>query len=158
VLDTAYQLMDRFDYATEKDRITKAVLFHDFAKGMNNHELKEYALLYNLSLFDVIEPVYHAVVGAWMASYYFGIDDQEILDAVYYHTTGSTKFLDNPIGAILYLADYLEPGRKFDSSHIIRDDLNLSMREVVKDKICYVIQRNRILDQESLAFYHRLIQ
>ncbi|MGL4677515.1 MAG: bis(5'-nucleosyl)-tetraphosphatase (symmetrical) YqeK [Brevinema sp.] len=159
VLETSYRLMAQFfGDSIESVRITKAVLFHDLAKGMTPQELTKYASLYGISLSGVLAPVYHAVVGAWIASYYFGIEDQEILDAIYYHTTGSDKFLNNPIGAILYLADYLEPGRAGDYTHIRQiEDLNLSMRAVIKDKICYVIQQNKILDQESLSFYHTLI-
>ncbi len=162
VLDTAKELAEKFQCSDkEKSQIIKAVLFHDLAKGMDDNALREYAYSYRISLKDVQPPIYHAVVGAWMAHYFFDIDDPLILDAVYHHTTGSVNFMTNRIGAILFLADYLEPGRDIECSHIkkfIPDDMLSALREVVKDKISYVIQRDRVLDQESIDFYHALIK
>ncbi len=162
VLDTAKDLSEKFQCSDkEKQKIIKAVLFHDLAKGMTEKALREYAHSYRISLTGVQPPIYHAVVGEWMAQYFFDVHDQEILDAIRYHTTGSAKFMTNRIGAILFLADYLEPGRELDCSHIeehIPSNMIFSLREVAKDKIVSVIQRDRVLDQESIDFYHALIQ
>lgn len=162
VLETANRFTEQCSFSIiDKERVSIAVLLHDLAKGMTDLELKEYAYSHRISLKDVPPPVYHAIVGAWLAEHYFSIKDREILEAIYYHTTGSVNFINNKIGAILFLADYLEPGREFDSNHIcelIPDNILLALKEVVKEKIISVIQRNRVLDQESIAFYHSLIQ
>ena len=41
-----------------------------------------------------------------------GLTDQGVLDAVRYHSLGFAQWDD--VGRMLYLADYLEPGRAFD--------------------------------------------
>ncbi len=162
VLDTAMSIADQIALSDEhKSRIKTAVLMHDFAKGMSPRELQEYAYCNRISLMNNPEPVYHAVVGAWMAEAFFGIEDRDILDAVKYHTTGSIKFLANPVGAVLFLADYLEPGREIECSHIrenLPNDIRQGLKEVVKDKIISVVQRDKVLDQESISFYHALVQ
>ena len=52
----------------------------------------------------------HARLGAYFAEYEYGITDSEILDAITYHTTGRPAM--TMIEKIVYLADYIEPGRK----------------------------------------------
>ena len=160
VLDTALILADQFNIV-DKDKITIAAIFHDFAKGMTSDELAEYALTYNINLGETIPSAYHAIVGSWMVSHFFNIHDKDIIEAIYYHTTGSTKFLTNEIGAILFLADYIEPGRLQTIDHIqeyIPQNLNKALREVVKSKICHIIHQNKEIDEQSLEFYHRLLQ
>lgn len=162
VLNTAKILANKFQVSKkEQDQIVQAVLFHDLAKGMKDEELFEYAEIYSIDLGDVPAPIYHAIVGAWMMECFFDINDKKVLEAVYYHTTGYINFLTNQIGAILFIADYLEPVRSFEKSHIeihIPSNIKLALLEIVKDKISYVIQRNRIIDCKSVAFYHALLK
>ena len=160
VLDTALILAKKFDIV-DKDKITIAAIFHDFAKGMTSDELAQYALMYNIDLGDSIPSAYHAIIGSWMASHFFNIQDKDIIQAIYYHTTGSTNFLTNKIGAILFLADYIEPGRTHKIDHIqqfIPQNLNRALREVVKSKICRTIHQDKKIDDHSINFYHHLLQ
>ena len=160
VLDTALILAKKFDIA-DKDKITIAALFHDFAKGMTSNELAQYALIYNIDLGEAIPSAYHAIVGSWMASHFFNIHDKDILGAIYYHTTGSINFLTNKTGAILFLADYIEPGRTHKIDHIqqfIPQNLNRALREVVKNKICRTIHQDKKIDNHSIDFYHYLLK
>ncbi|MDK2817901.1 MAG: bis(5'-nucleosyl)-tetraphosphatase (symmetrical) YqeK [Spirochaetota bacterium] len=162
VLNTAKILANKFQVSKkEQDQIIQAVLFHDLAKGMKDEELFEYAEIYSIYLGDVPAPIYHAIVGAWMMEYFFDINDKKVLEAVYYHTTGYINFLTNQIGAILFIADYLEPARSFEKLHIeihIPSNIKLALLEIVKDKISYVIQRNRVIDCKSVTFYHGLLK
>ena len=160
VLDKSLILADQFNI-TDKDKITIAAIFHDFAKGMTCDELVEYALIYNIDLGETIPSAYHGIVGSWMLSYFFDIHDKDIKEAIFYHTTGSTNFLTNKIGAILFLADYIEPGRPQKTDHVqqfIPQNLNRALREVAKSKICHTINRNKEIDTLSIDFYHRLLQ
>ena len=96
-----------------------------------------------------------------MVSHFFNIHDKDIVEAIYYHTTGSINFVANKIGAILFLADYIEPGRLHKIDHIqqfIPQDLNKALREVVKGKMCHIIHQNKAIDNHSISFYHSLLQ
>ena len=160
VLDTALILAKKFDIA-DKEKITIAAIFHDFAKGMTSDELAQYALIYNIDLGEAIPSAYHAIVGSWMVSHFFNIHDEDIIQAIYYHTTGSTNFLTNKIGAILFLADYIEPGRPHKIDHIqqfIPQNLNRALREVVKSKVCRTIHQDKKIDNHSINFYHHLLK
>ncbi len=56
-------------------------------------------------------PVLHQYTGAYLAEHLFGIQDEEILDAIRYHTSGREDM--TPLGKLIFLADMLESGRTF---------------------------------------------
>lgn len=51
----------------------------------------------------------HAKLGAWMAGEKYGIEDEEIKSAIRCHNTGKPGM--SLLDKILYVADYIEPGR-----------------------------------------------
>ena len=60
---------------------------------------------------------YHQFVGAYLAKKDFNIDDESILNAIKYHATGNDNM--DQTAKIVYAADKIEPGRKFDSTDLI---------------------------------------
>ena len=60
---------------------------------------------------DVPAPVVHQYTGAYLAERQFGITDEEILDAIRYHTSGKENMTS--LGKLIFLADMLEEGRDF---------------------------------------------
>ncbi|MGL4562166.1 MAG: bis(5'-nucleosyl)-tetraphosphatase (symmetrical) YqeK [Brevinema sp.] len=162
VREKAKEISKRANLSTElTQKIDQAVLMHDFAKGMSSDELAIYAELYGIKLGNIVPSVYHAIVGAWMMETFFMIKDPQVLDAVRYHTTGHISFIDNIVGEVLFLADYLEPKRTHTNTHIdqlIPNNMLEAQYMVVKEKIISVVERNRVLSKESLLFYHALIK
>ncbi len=63
-------------------------------------------------------PVAHQYTGAYLAEQVFGIDDEEILDAIRYHTSGREDM--TPLGKLIFLADMLESGRRFEGIDSLR--------------------------------------
>ena len=53
----------------------------------------------------------HGPAGSVLAKTAFGIDDEEIRGAIYYHTTGRVGM--TLLEKIVFLADYIEPNRDF---------------------------------------------
>lgn len=51
----------------------------------------------------------HAKSGCVLAREEYGITDEDILNAICYHTTGRPQM--SPLEKIIYIADYMEPGR-----------------------------------------------
>lgn len=52
---------------------------------------------------------FHAKVGAMLAKVKYDIDDEEVLGAIRWHTTGKPNM--NLLEKIVYVADYIEPRR-----------------------------------------------
>lgn len=66
----------------------------------------------------------HARLGAALAREQFGVGDREVLSAIEKHTLGAEKMSD--LDCVVYLADSLEPRRKFAQraelwKHALRD-------------------------------------
>ncbi len=90
----------------------QAGLMHDLAKCFAPAKLLSIAAAEGWELDSAEQQVphlLHAPVGAVVARDEFGITDQTVLGAISTHTLGSPEM--DEIGAVIYLADALEPGR-----------------------------------------------
>jgi HD superfamily phosphohydrolase YqeK len=90
-----------------------------------------------------------------------GETDRGVLDAVRYHSLGYARWDD--VGKMLYLADYLEPGRSFDRElrqsltarvPAERDDV---LQQVAARRIKWVIDSRWPLVQETVDFWNALV-
>lgn len=88
----------------------------------------------------------------------FGVNDEELLEAVACHTFGSKKF--GALGKIVYAADKIEPGRENITSDYLKKlfsmDLNHLVKEVLEDSIDYVEKKGRPVASESEVFLKSL--
>ena len=55
--------------------------------------------------------ILHGPVGAWIAEHEFNITDEDILNAIRFHTTGRAGM--SKLEKIIYIADMIEPNRTF---------------------------------------------
>lgn len=92
-------------YGLDADKVFYAALLHDSAKSdkiSHDYPIPEYAKG---------TPVAHAFEGAFKAREY-GIDDEDVLNAIYYHTTARKDM--TPLEKLIYTADMIEESRDFD--------------------------------------------
>lgn len=108
VVGASRELARRF--GADEEKAALAALLHDIAKSQGKEALYQQLkdTPYEGYLLES-PPIWHAPAGALMARDQFGITDQEILDAIQYHTTGRPGM--GLVEAIVFLADYMEPGR-----------------------------------------------
>lgn len=89
-----------------------------------------------------------------------GERDQGVLDAIRYHSLGYAGWDD--VGRMLYLADYLEPGRGFDPEARARlrarmpEDRALVLRDVARRRIERQLHCSWPLAPETVAFWNAL--
>jgi 2-amino-4-hydroxy-6-hydroxymethyldihydropteridine diphosphokinase len=89
-----------------------------------------------------------------------GEADAELLDAIRYHTLGSARF--GRLGRALYLADFLEPGRRYEPEWTadlrarMPHDLDAVMREVVRARVRHVEESGSVLHPETRALYEQV--
>ncbi len=98
----------------ETEKVFLACALHDCAKYIAPNSYKKYGFVCES---DVPLPVIHAFLGAKVAQQDFGIDDGEVLDSIYYHTTArpDMTWLDK----IVYVADKTEESRKYKVEHLL---------------------------------------
>lgn len=85
-----------------------------------------------------------------------GIKDREILDAIRYHTSGRPEM--SMLEKIVYLADYIEPGRAFPGVDEVRELAEVSLEraflQAVKNTIMFLIRNNRAVFPLSFETYN----
>ena len=70
------------------------------------------------SNFEINHPyLLHGKVGAYIAKTKFDIDDEEILQAITWHTTGRPNM--SLLEKIIFVADYIEPARNPTKSELL---------------------------------------
>ncbi|MFV0559178.1 MAG: bis(5'-nucleosyl)-tetraphosphatase (symmetrical) YqeK [Enterococcus sp.] len=111
VEETAIALAKKYGASEEKASI--AALAHDYAKERPDDEFRLTIERdgFDLDLLNYGNAIWHGVVGAEFVRRELKITDEEILTAIRVHTTGAAKM--SLLDKIIYVADYIEPGRNF---------------------------------------------
>ena len=88
----------------------------------------------------VPQPVMHQFTGAYLARHAFGIEDEEVLSAIKFHTSGRAGMTAPE--KLVYLADMLEPARDFKGAEELRKlfyaDLDRCFYEALKSQVGYL--------------------
>lgn len=119
VMETSVILARR--YGCDPEKAYTAAILHDVCKFWPVQEQAKVIRENNLpqDLLDYDKELWHAHAGAFIAKRDYGVDDEEILNAIRYHTSGrlGMRLLEK----VVCLADYIEPGRDFPGVHNIRE-------------------------------------
>ncbi len=167
VVDTAVVLAITWGCDPVKSRL--AALLHDCAKHTDFETKLALCSKYGVSVSktEISNPeLLHAKAGALMAYEYYGIKDKDILSAIFYHTTGKPDM--TLLEQIVFLADYIEPGRKHSDKlpayrQLAMQDLNLATAKVLKDTVKYLNKQQEksvIIDpqtNEAYEFYKKYL-
>lgn len=110
------EMMERLakDAGITPEQARTAGLLHDLCKNLNDDEVLAAAENYGL----VITPaqkkkpsLLHGPVAAEEARHSLGVTDEEVLDAIRFHTVGRPHW--GAVGLALYFADFTEPLRTY---------------------------------------------
>ena len=89
----------------------------------------------------------------------FGIDDEEILDGVKYHTIGSENM--STLAKIVYLADAIEEARSWEGVETARDlakiDLDKAIKFEIEEKLKYLLSKDSIIHPNVIKFRNSII-
>ena len=138
VMDTAVLLSACYGVSAEKARL--AGLLHDCAK-------------------ESASALEHGPVGARLAKEVYGVEDEEVLSAIFYHTTGRPGML--PLEQIIFVADYIEPCRDgrmpAERLRLLRKtafaDLDKTVVMILEDTFDFLKSRKIGIDKRSIATY-----
>ena len=106
-------------FGIPEDKAIAAALFHDCAKNLelSAKELEGFAP--PLEWGEIPKEVLHQFQGAYVAEHFFQVQDQDILNAIRYHTSGRPNM--SALEKLIFLADMLEEERKYDVVDILRE-------------------------------------
>lgn len=142
-----------------------AGMLHDCAKCMPFHKQIDVCEKHNVSLSEVERtensPLLHAKAGSTLARTKYGITDDDILNAISYHTTGRPDM--STLEKIIYIADYIEPGRKtLPNLSMVRkiayQNLDDTMRQILNDTLEHLKEKGGSIDPMTKETYQFYIQ
>ncbi|OHX53547.1 phosphohydrolase [Planococcus salinarum] len=160
VLNTATALAIRFGVPQEKAQV--AAILHDVAKFSDKEWMKSIMEKEAMDplLLEYHSELWHAPVGAYVAAYEFGVEDEDVLNAIRYHTTGRAGMSD--LEKVVYIADLVEPNRKFKGVEELRQlkeqGLDVMMEACVKHSIDFLVSKNQPVYPDSLKCYEYFVQ
>lgn len=144
----AAEMADFYHISVKKAEVLG--LIHDCAKDYSAIDMKKYLKKYQIKLSEIdrrIPCLWHAYIGAEIARERYGINDQEMLSAIRYHTTGFPSF--DTLGKILFIADKIEIGRPEiwlkEVREMIWKDLDQSMLVILNQNIKYLIKKGSLI-------------
>lgn len=154
VAKCAVKLSEIYNY--DKDKAYLAGIAHDCAKYLNDEEVNYYVNKYEIYL-DELESnniaLSHSVIGSYIAQYELGIEDEDIISAIKYHTTGKEDM--NLLEKIIYLADLIEEGRNFPGIDSLRklvyeDKIDEALLMSFNNTIKFVIDNNQMIHSRTI--------
>lgn len=160
VLETALHLAVR--YKADQKKVELAAIFHDYAKFRDKEEMR--VLVQKIgedqAILEYGNELLHAPCGAYYVQKEIGIVDKEILDAIRYHTTGRPNM--TLLDKIIFLADYIEPGRQFKGVEEVREmaktDLDEAIIQALSNTVSFLMKRHFPVYPETVATYNYFIK
>ncbi|BCE15522.1 hypothetical protein RSC3_02878 [Bacillus paralicheniformis] len=110
-------------------------------------------------MLDFHHELWHAPAGAALVKTEVGITDEDILSAIRFHTSGRPNM--TLLEKVIYVADYIEPGRRFPGVEEVRtlaeEDLDLALIQALKNTMTFLISKNQAVYPETVATYNALV-
>ena len=127
-------------YKINEDKAFLTALLHDCAKYLDKKDFKGY-----VSPKGSVEAVEHAFLGAFVAENVLEIKDEEIINAIKYHSTGRRNV--SVLEKIILVSDMTEEGRNYEGVEELREaherDLDECFAKCISQKRKHVLENAR---------------
>ena len=159
VEQAALELARANDYELEKASV--AALVHDYAKERSDSEFKALIVQTGLEqdLLNWNNFIWHGVVGAEIIKKELKITDEEILNAVRRHTVGAKEM--TMLDQIVYVADYIEPGRDFpgvdQARQLAAESLRAAVEFETKHTLLYLMNNDKTIYPATILTYNAYV-
>lgn len=156
VEQTAIDLAEH--YGADVERASIAGLVHDYAKQRPDAEYRQLIQQekFDPDLLNYGNGIWHGVVGAYLIEKELQIHDTAILNAVRRHTIGAPEM--TALDQILFVADFIEPGRDFPGIEAAReaayDSLAAGVRYEVANTLQFLLARQQKIYPKTIATYN----
>ena len=165
VMYTAASMAMRFGEDVEKALI--AGLLHDCAKCIPGQMKISMCEENGIEISDIERQnagLLHAKLGAYVAHEEYCVEDEDILMSIRSHTTGRPGM--SLLEKIIYIADYMEPGRKElpnmkDVRKLAFEDIDKCLFRILKDSLVYLKSRDFAIDpmtEETYNYYKAIME
>jgi nicotinate-nucleotide adenylyltransferase len=137
-------------WGADKNKAFVAGIFHDIMKYESEEKLlkliSDGGIILNASQMET-SAVWHGYASAVYIRDSLGIKDEEIFDAIFYHSTGKEDM--SVLTKIIYLADMISDDRVYKEADILRDlsvkDLDLAVKTALSMSIEFLEEKGKSL-------------
>lgn len=161
VVSVAKKLAKLNDVSEEKAEI--AALSHDIAKNMSLEDMQKLMDKNNIILSEdekITTELWHSILAPIVAKERLGIQDEEILSAIRWHTTGKENM--STLDKIIYIADMIEPSRNFEGLEEIRkvtlENLDNGVLLGLNHSIEYLLTKGVLIDINTVKARNYMIK
>ena len=167
VRQTAMKLAEKFGDGNPElvEKAELAALYHDMYRGVPVDVLNYYVKHLNLDekRYKDNANLAHGKIAAIVIQRDFDEKDQDIINAVSYHTTGRPEM--SLLEKIIYIADAVEPNRSYPGVQNLRQileyDLDKAVLQSLTNTINYVRSEKKFLDEDTVLakeYFEKLIK
>ena len=149
-------------YGYDEGKAYTAGLIHDCCKDTPAGLQLSYMLENGMALTDTeisTAKLYHAMCGSMFIQKEFGIDDEEIINAVRYHTTGRKDM--TLLEKIVFIADFISEERDYNGVDVMREKARRSLDEAIVEGLSFTIKdlidAGRVVHTDTLGAYNDAI-
>lgn len=151
-------------YGADVNQALYAGLLHDCAKCLSDEEKLKACHKYKIMISPTEREntqLLHAKIGAVYAKKIYGIQDEDILSSIRWHTTGKADM--SLLEEIIFVADYIEPGRKELPNmarirYLAFHNLTDCIVAIIENTLTYLEGKKSLIDnasRETYDFYKR---
>ena len=140
-------------HGADTEKAAFAGRYHDLAKNFDTDTMDKYIREYGLP--DNLignNALAHSKVGAAILEHEFGVTDEEILDAVRYHTTARKDM--SLLEELIFVADVVEDNRTYSDLDYYQDlayrDLDRACLEILEYTIGSLTSKGKAIDKDTL--------
>ncbi len=160
VADEAKRLAEK--YGGDVELCYLAGLLHDITKNASREEHLQIFQTFGIILSDIeaaAEKLWHAMSGSAYIKNVLGVDNEELIDAVRYHTTAKADM--SLTAEILYLADFTSRDRDYPDVDVIRGLVDISLEKALiyalKYTVTDLVEQSRAIHPDTVAAYNKTV-
>lgn len=142
-------------YGCDPVKAEIAGLVHDCARELEKHIQLKYLKEEGIEADEIALStgvLLHGPAAIYVCRRIFGIEDEDILSAVRYHTTGKENM--SLLEKIIYLSDYIEPARSFPGVEELRElafkSLDKALLLALNSSILYILSKNEFVHIDTV--------
>lgn len=131
-----------------ENQVRLAATLHDCAKYLNYKDFKGFVLPD-----DVPDPVIHSFLGAFIAEKILGVNDEQVIDAIRFHSSGKANM--STLLKLLFVSDMIEEGRDYEGVNALRElyekeDFEYCFRQCLKEEYLHLQNKKQKIYVETV--------
>lgn len=147
-------------YGADVKKAEFAGLIHDIMKDTPKPLLEKTVKCLNPTKLEEGTPkLWHAMAGAWYIKSELGVNDEDIINAVRYHTTAREQM--SLLEKVIYLADFTSEERDYNGVEEMRaavdESLEKAMREALVFTIGDLLKSGNPIHPDTLYAYNEIV-